>query len=300
MGRASNRKKARRLAGHAPPQASPALRGAAGAQQWLQGSLGDRFFHTRDVAQAQGAPAVGGLDLMTIAGDSAQWPVAVSALIRAVVFDGMRPDHPDVSAVLDVLGPIAEAELAYEAAMERWYEKWPDGEEDKPRFPDLGGPVFRLGGCALVDAVRAVVGHDPLGRVHEALLPVLHDTAESMKAAIPGLNGRALADGLACAAVTDFRRELPADVLRRAGPPSGSSLETLVHVGGVPPREVLRVGLAVLSVLADLCRSDSTSILRRPPELRGNIPNPGLLDIGKGVAWRRVLHFSSTSSIMML
>jgi hypothetical protein len=72
MGRASNRKKARRLAGHAARQASPVLRPAVGAQHWLEGSLGDRFFHTRDVAQAQGALTVGGLDLIAIARDSAQ------------------------------------------------------------------------------------------------------------------------------------------------------------------------------------------------------------------------------------
>ena len=47
-----------------------------------------------------------------------------------------------------------------------------------------------------------------------------------------------------------------------AGPPTGNPLETLVHVGGVPQHEVLRVGLVVLSTLADLCGSDSASILR--------------------------------------
>ncbi len=103
--------------------------------------------------------------------------------------------------------------------------------------------MFRLGGCALVDAVAAVVGSDPLDQVLEALLPVLYSTAERMKAAIPGLNGRAVADALACAAVTDFRRELPADVLRRTGLPSGNPLETLVHVAGVPQHEVLRLRL---------------------------------------------------------
>lgn len=262
MGRASNRKKARRLAGHAARQASHAMQPPAEVRGWPEGSLGGRFFVTRHMAQAERAPAVGGLDLMAIAVDSAQWPVAISALIRAVVFDGLRPDHPDVGAVLDVLGPVVEAELAYEAAIDRWYEEWPDGEGEKPEFPDLDGPVFRLGGCALVDAVTAAVGDDPLGRVLEALLPVLRATAESMKAAIPGLNGRALADALACAAATDFQRELPADVLRRTGPPSGNPLETLVHVGGVPQHEVLRAGLAILSTLADLCRSDSASILQ--------------------------------------
>jgi hypothetical protein len=237
------------------------VRLAAGAPRWPEGSLGGRFFGARELAQAKDAPAVGGLDLMAIAVDPAQWPVAVSALTRAVVFDGLWPDHPDVRVVLDVLAPIVEAELAYEAAMERWYEEWPDGE-DKPEFPYLDGPVFRLGACALVDAVAAVVGGDPLGEVLGVLLPVLNVTADGMKAEIPRLCGRALADAFACAAVTDFRRELPADVLKRTGPPSGNLLETLVHVGGVPPREVLRVGLAILSVLADLCRSDSASILR--------------------------------------
>jgi hypothetical protein len=199
---------------------------------------------------------------MATAVDPVQWPVAVSALIRAVVFDGLQPDHPDVGAVLDVLAPVAAAELAYEAALERWYAEWPDCEENKPAFPDLDGPVFLLGGCALVDAIAAVVGDDPLDEVLVVLLPALRDAAESMKAAIPGLNGCALVDALACAAVTDFRRELPADVLRRTGPPTGNPLETLVHVGAVPQHEVLRVGLVVLSTLADLCRSDSASILR--------------------------------------
>ena len=261
MGRASRRKKARRLSGHAAGQART-LRSAAGAPQWPDGSLGGRFFGVREVAQAQAASAVGCLDLMATAVDPVQWPVAVSALIRAVVFDGLQPDHPDVSAVLDVLAPVVEAELAYEAALERWYAEWPDCEENKPEFPDLDGPVFLLGGCALVDAIAAVVGDDPLDEVLRVLLPVLCDAAESMKTAIPGLNGRALADALACAAVRDFRRELPADVLRRIGPPTGNPLETLVHGGGVPQHEVLRVGLVVLSTLADLCRSDSASILR--------------------------------------
>jgi hypothetical protein len=261
MGRASNRKKARRLARHAALLART-LRPARGPPGWTEGSLGGRFFGGTHVVHAQGAPAVGGLDLMAIAVDPAQWPVAISALIRAVVFDGLAPDHPDVSAVLDVLGPVVEAELDYEAAIDKWYEEWPDGEEEKPEFPDLDGPVFRLGGCALVDAVTAVVGNDPLANVLEAWLPVLRGTAESMKASIRGLNERALADALACAAVTDFRRELPSDVLRRTGPPSGNPLKTLVHVGVVPQHEVLRAGLAVLSTLADLCRSDSASILR--------------------------------------
>ena len=94
-------------------------------------------------------------------------------------------------------------------------------------------------------------------------LHLKHCTYKSgLRLRYPDCMGRAVADALACAAVTDFRRELPADVLRRTGPPSGNPLEALVRVRGVPPDEVLRVGLTVLSVLADLCRSDSASILR--------------------------------------
>ncbi len=40
-------------------------------------------------------------------------------------------------------------------------------------------------------------------------------------------------------------------------------LENLAAAGPVPPAGVLPVGLAVLSVLAELCRSDSDSVLQR-------------------------------------
>jgi hypothetical protein len=83
-----------------------------------------------------------------------------------------------------------------------------------------------------------------------------------MKAAVPRLNERALADALACAAMTDFRREPPGRRAKAHWAAEWNPLETLVHVGGVPSCEVLRVGLAVLPTLADLCRSDSVSVLR--------------------------------------
>ena len=51
-----------------------------------------------------------------IAADPAHWNVAASALVRAVVFDGLGLDHPAVHSLLEVLVPIAEAELAYRKA----------------------------------------------------------------------------------------------------------------------------------------------------------------------------------------
>jgi hypothetical protein len=80
--------------------------------------------------------------------DPAQWSVADSVLVRAVVFDGLRVDHPAVSRLLDVLAPVAEAELAYEEALEDYSSGW---DEERPEFPWMDGPVFLLGG-ALGDA----------------------------------------------------------------------------------------------------------------------------------------------------
>jgi hypothetical protein len=67
--------------------------------------------------------------------------VAASVLVRAIVFDDLRVDHPAVSRLLDALAPIAEAELAHEQDLEdRYASRW--DEEEKPEFPELDGPVF--------------------------------------------------------------------------------------------------------------------------------------------------------------
>lgn len=56
-----------------------------------------------------------------------------------------------------------------------------------------------------------------------------------------------------------------AELLDRIGrQASGDALEHLVAVRAVPPRNALRAGLTVLSVLTGLCRSESVSVLRRP------------------------------------
>ena len=43
----------------------------------------------------------------------------------------------------------------------------------------------------------------------------------------------------------------------------GNGLHELADARVVPPRDILRVGLTILSALAELCKSDSPSILRR-------------------------------------
>jgi hypothetical protein len=69
----------------------------------------------------------------------------------------------------------------------------PDLDADEPEFPELDGPLFLLGACALVDALWAAVGEDPLAEVRRVLLPVLGDAA-------PDLNSEVVAGaGLDCA-----------------------------------------------------------------------------------------------------
>ena len=78
-----------------------------------------------------------------------------------------------------------------------------------------------------------------------------------------------MADALIEAFATRYRCELPgdADVLKRIRRADvGDGLHGLVATGAVSREDVLRVGLTILSALADLCKSDSASILRGSPE----------------------------------
>ena len=234
----------------------------AKAPRWAKDSLGDRFFSGTFLDRARSAPCLATAripDAAVIAADPAHWNVAADALIRAVAFDGLGLDHPAVNTLLEILAPIAEAEVAYhQAADAAMYGPGLDWDEDEPEFPEDYGPVFAVGGCALVDAAWAAVGEDPLRDVLGVLVPVLDD-------AVPGLDGQVTADALIGAFATEYRCELPGDaeVLERIKGYGGDALRNLVAAGAVRPADVLPVGLAVLSALAHLCRSDSASVLHR-------------------------------------
>jgi hypothetical protein len=234
---------------------------AAEAPAWPEGSLGDRFFDAFHLEQARAAP-----DLLTaeipdrtvIAAAPAHWNVALNALVRAVAFDALALDHPAVRTLVEILAPVAAAELAYGKAMKAWLnETAPYWDDDEPEFPEQDGPVFLLGACALIDALWAVVGDDPLTEVRRVLLPAL-------AGAVPDLDSEVAADALIGAFAEDYRCELPGDaeLLQRIGHPGGDPLENLVAVGAVPPGDILPVGLAILSALARLCRSGSASVLQ--------------------------------------
>lgn len=297
MGRASNRKKAQRQAGP-EPQPDAATQEAllkvltslqamiaenderqdreatarwiwsggaepvpAVAPQWPEGSTGERFFGGFSLREALKAPGLETADIPdaeAIAAHPAHWNVATNALVRAVVYDGLGLDHPAVSTVLEVLAPIAAAELAYgEAADAAMYQIGTDWDEDEPEFPEQDGPVFLLGVCALMDALWAVIGLDSLGEIQGVLLPALRE-------AVPSLDAQAAVDALFGAFVKHYPGEQPGDaeVLQRIGDVEGDALVNLVRAGVVKPADVLPVGLRLLTALAQLCRSNSPSLLQ--------------------------------------
>jgi hypothetical protein len=232
----------------------------AEAPQWPEGSLGGRFFGGFDIERARNAPSptTGQIpDAAVIAADSAQWKVATSALVRAIVFDGLTQDHPAVSTLLKVLVPIAEAELAYGEAADAIYGAGLTWDEDEPEFPEEDGPVFLLGACVLTDAVWAAVGLDSLSDVFGVLLPVLDD-------AVPGLDGQVAVNALIGAFTRHYQCKMPGDaeLLQRIGHRSGNALENLVRAGAVPPSDILPTGLTLLSALGQLCQSHSPSLLQ--------------------------------------
>ncbi len=295
MGHASNRKKAQRHAGQKPQDDAAAQRTrltlAAGTpeknderdegivaasrvwcggaepvpaqvRRWAEGSLGHRFFAATLLSRMRTAPCLATAEIpatTVIHADSAHWSVAAQALIRAVAFDGLGLYHPPVIRLLGILAPIAQGELAYNEAFDRAVSApGLDWDQDLPDFPELDGPVFLLGTCALVEAFGAVVGDDSFGDVLGVLLPALED-------AFPALDSHIVADALigAFAAFHDCDQPDNAAVMARITSRGGNVLENLAAAGAVPPEFVLPAGLAVLSVLSGLCRSDSDSVLPR-------------------------------------
>jgi len=301
MGRASRRKKAQRQAGRrsradaaaeqvmlkVPENLADEDEGEAGgdcdavafrvwcggadpvpavAPRWAEGSLGARLFGGFHVERARIAPPLATAQFpgaVVITADSAHWSVAARALIRAVVFDGLGPDHPAVCGLLKIMAPIAGAELAYYDALDALDAGVGgfalDWDDDLPEFPEMDGPLFLIGVCALVEVFWAVVGEDPMSEILGVLLPALQD-------AVPGLDAQVAADALISSFVVhhDLEQPVDADVMARIKYHSGSVLQDLVTAGAVPPADILSAGLKLLSALAQLCRSDSASILQRP------------------------------------
>jgi hypothetical protein len=236
--------------------------GPAELPPWPEDSVGDRFFSGTRLEEATKAPCLATAaipDARVIAAEPAHWNVAISVLVRAVLLDGVPADDPAVRTLLDLLAPVAEAELSYgQAASLAAFGIGSGPMADEPEFPEQDGPLFLLGTCALVDATLAVIGKDPLDVVLGVLTPLLDD-------ALPGLEGQVIAEALVRGVSHHYRCEMPGDeqVLERlSSPGSGNPLEDLVAARAVAPADALRVGLTALAALGEVCRSESASVLR--------------------------------------
>lgn len=235
--------------------------------EWPEDSLGDRLFSDRLFRSALGVPPLESANLpdpATIRSDPAQWSVAAWVLVRAVVLDGLSVEDPAVAALLAVLAPVVEAELA---ASEAAAEARRDGLEPgaiAPDFPDEDGPVFVIGCCALVHATWTAIGDDPLAEVLDVMSPLV-------ESAVPG-RGRDVAEALVGAFSDHYSCERAADVelLERLGAEtSGDPLRDLISAGVIAPEDVLWVGLEVLARLAEMCTTSSVSVLDRTASLLG-------------------------------
>jgi hypothetical protein len=200
---------------------------------WPEGSLGHRLLAGTRLWEAQDAPSLLTAripDAAMIDADPAHWTIATEALIRALVFDGLTLEHPAVRAVLEPLTSVAEDEVEYM-----------QDDDEEVGFPVMDGPV-RLLGRALTETVWAIVGDDSLADVDNVL-------ESALDGVVPGLEGYSLVG-----AVLPY----PSD--------SANPLEFLIIDGEVLPRDILPVGLLMLSALARLGLSSSDSILDPPQD----------------------------------
>jgi hypothetical protein len=220
---------------------------------WASDSVGDRFFSDDDITAAAAAPPLADAILPAkeeLSQDPAHWAVAVSALVRGAVLDGLDVRDPAVTALTGLLAPVVTRELA----------RTEDDDADR-ELPAGDGPLFLLGGRVLVDATWAMVGLEPLEPVLALLERRLDDALTGLGT---GLTGAVVAEALIRAFADRYRCEMPGDAecLKRLGPTqSGNPLHDLILARAVAPENSLRLGLIVLGVLADLARTDAMSVL---------------------------------------
>jgi hypothetical protein len=229
----------------------------AAIPEWPDDSVGDRFFSTQGIANAAGAPPIVGAALPVpeeMAAIPELWVVAATALVRAVVLDGLTISHPAVSAVIALLRPVVKRELAYYADETTWDE-----------YPESDVPLRLLNDEVLMDATWAIVGDDSLAPVL-ALLERCLDTAFDTPGRPASLTGRAAAEALIRAFPDYFECQAPGDAaclerLWATGRTSSNPLCDLVRDEVIAPEDALPVGLTILVALADLARTSAFSVL---------------------------------------
>ena len=250
----------RRMAGR---QAALSLRGNATPSpvtvpQWADDSLGDHFFTGKFITEAAGAPPLAGAALPGLAeiiADPAGWQAMSNMLIRAVVLDGVPVSDPAVGAAIGRLAPVLRREADYLTS----------GPKVGDGFNERLAPLFIVGRVALLEAARAVIADDRLEPVLAVLQPRL-DAALAPLGLSPDLTGAAAGRALLCAVAHDYLFDAPEDTelldrLDGDSSTAGNALETLIAAKLLAPEEALPAGLAMLSMLAGMCRTNATSVL---------------------------------------
>jgi len=176
----------------------------------------------------------------------AYWNVSARVLVRAVVFDGLGVGHPAVTALLDVLAPIAVAELQYGEALRNGFNDEHTDDRALPEFPILDGPIHWLGTGILTEVTAALVGDTPAAEEIAVLSQALEGT-------MPCVPGSVVARALADAVNPGKKAKLSSELLSPFGfTPIGNPLDILCSAKVVAPGDVLRGGLAVLCALVSL------------------------------------------------
>ena len=219
---------------------------------WAEGSLGDYFFTEPSITGAAQLPPLAEAVLPTpesLAADPRYSAATSSLLVRAIVFDGVPASDPAITPVIDLLRPLVEREVAL------------DRQEDYEPEDAIQAPLWVIGVDALLEAARTVVADDRIAPVlallESRLTPVLVPLHVSATAA---------ARALVCAVAHHYFFQNPADtetlnLLDGDRSTSESPLETLIKEKDLVPADAIRAGLAILAVLADLCRTNAKSAL---------------------------------------
>jgi hypothetical protein len=226
--------------------------------EWAEDSLGDYFFTAKFITDAAELPPLAGAVLPgqeEMIADSAYWEATSNVLIRAVVLDGVPVSDPAIGAVIDRLGPALRREVDYLTR---------DPEIDDG-FDDIRAPLFLVGGVALLEATRSVIADDRLALVLAVLQPRL-DAVLAPLGLSPELTGAAVGRALLCAVAHDYLFDVPEDTelldrLDEDSSTAGNALETLIVAKLLRPEEALLAGLAMLSMLTGMCRTNATSVL---------------------------------------
>jgi hypothetical protein len=228
------------------------------APAFPSGSLGDRLLSESLFASMLEMPSLAQAtvpDAEAIRADPAQWTIAAWVLARAVVLDGLAIGDPAVASLLEVLAPVAQAELAVHAGTATLAGAGDTGRLGANAFDD-DGPMLVIGTFCLIHATWAAIGDDPIAGVLEEL-------ARALEGPLPG-RGQVVAEALVRAFATHYRCEQEGDLAlleRIGGPGEGDGLLDLVASGAVTPDEALGVGLAALGALTTACLSPEASLL---------------------------------------